>query len=48
MAVAEHGYVIRSEGNTITLRQTVNDWCPEEYEKTRLKEYQAPGGIQRA
>ena len=37
---AEHGYVIRSEGNTITLRQTVNDWCPEEYEKTRLKEYQ--------
>jgi len=36
----QNGYTVKIEANTITLRQIVDDWCPQEYEKTRLKEYQ--------
>lgn len=36
----QNGYQISISNNTITLRQQVNDWCPQEYEKTRFKEYQ--------
>ncbi|HCF50988.1 MAG TPA: hypothetical protein DER60_11955 [Syntrophomonas sp.] len=36
----QNGYMVKIEGNTITLRQLVGDWCPQDYEKTRIKEYQ--------
>lgn len=36
----QNGYQVKIDDNTIILRQQVNDWCPQDYEKTRLKEYQ--------
>ncbi len=34
------GYTVNLDGNTLTIRQKVEDWCPTEKEKCRLKEYQ--------
>ncbi len=37
---AEKGYTLTMNGNTLTIRQKIEDWCPTEKEKCRLKEYQ--------
>lgn len=34
------GFQLTITGNTIILRQTIPGWCPKEYERARLKEYQ--------
>jgi hypothetical protein len=36
----EHGYTLLLEDNTLTIHQKIEDWCPAEKEKCRLKEYQ--------
>lgn len=36
----QNGYQVKIEDNTIILRQRVSDWCPQDYEKTRIKAYQ--------
>ncbi len=37
---AEKGYTLTMANNTLTIRQEIEDWCPAEKEKCRLKEYQ--------
>ncbi|KUG04132.1 hypothetical protein ASZ90_018494 [hydrocarbon metagenome] len=34
------GYALTMDGNTLTIRHKIEDWCPAEKEKCRLKEYQ--------
>ncbi len=34
------GYTLTMDENTLTIRQKVEDWCPADKEKCRLKEYQ--------
>ncbi|NLO20849.1 MAG: hypothetical protein GX119_02460 [Syntrophomonadaceae bacterium] len=36
----DNGYTLAMEGNTLTIHQRIEDWCPEDKEKCRLKEYQ--------
>lgn len=33
------GYEIYMQGETITIRQQIDDWCPQDKQKYRLKEY---------
>lgn len=37
---SENGYSVSLLDGTLTLRQAVEDWCPQDKEKCRLKEYQ--------
>lgn len=36
---SEKGYSITLKDNVLTIRQQVDDWCPEHKQKCRLKEY---------
>lgn len=36
----DNGYTLAMEGNTLIIHQRIEDWCPEDKEKCRLKEYQ--------
>lgn len=37
---AENGYRIGWQGNTLLIHQDIDDWCPQDKQKLRLKEYQ--------
>lgn len=36
----ENGYTVSFREGTLTIHQTIEDWCPRDKEKCRLKEYQ--------
>ncbi len=36
----DNGYKVTMEGNTLTIHQSLEDWCPKDKEKCRLKTYQ--------
>jgi len=36
---AENGYQLSYEQNTLIIKQKIDDWCPVDKEKCRLKEY---------
>ncbi|MEN6349842.1 MAG: hypothetical protein ABFD08_10660 [Syntrophomonas sp.] len=36
----ENGFRVSMQGDTLLIHQTIDDWCPEEKNKCRLKEYQ--------
>lgn len=40
-----NGYQINMQGQTLVIRQKINDWCPQDKEKYRLKEYQGKVAI---
>ncbi len=37
----ENGYSINMEDDTLLIHQLVDDWCPQDKEKCRLKEYRS-------
>jgi hypothetical protein len=36
----DNAYTVTMEGNTLTIHQSIEDWCPEDKQKCRIKEYQ--------
>lgn len=36
----ENGYSLKLQDNILTIHQEIDDWCPADKEKRRLKEYQ--------